>query len=671
MREAVQDPISARLYEKPQTPGINLHFEELVNASPVAIYTCDAQGYITYYNPAAVNLWGRAPKLGEDLWCGSWKIYHTDGKPMPLNECPMARTLKEGRSFEAAEITIERPDHTFRNLLVFPRPVFDEKNVIIGAHNTLVDITDQKYGEEKQAILSAIVESSDDAIISKSLDGIITSWNAGAEKIFGYTENEIIGKHISTLIPLSLRDEEDLIIGNIRAGKKVDHFQTVRVHRSGREIQISLTVSPVKNSYGKIIGASKIARDISESLAAEKKIRQSAERLQILNNIGKVISEKLDVQSILQHVTDATTRITGAAFGAFFYNTIDERDESYTLFTLSGASREAFEKFGMPRNTAVFESTFSGRSVVRVADIRLDPRYGHNSPNHGMPEGRLPVVSYLAVPVISSSGTVIGGLFFGHPDAGVFTEEHEDLVSSISSQAAIALDNSKLFEDVKALSAKKDEFIALASHELKTPLTSIKGYLQVLQRTERDQLGKTFISKTLNQIEKLNDLVTDLLDVSRIEAGKLALEKVMFNLDELILEVVENLSYTHESHRIIFDRGNPVMIYADRQRIEQVLINLLTNAVKYSPQANQVWVYLKSSEKDVTVKIKDQGIGLTNEQQKHIFTRFYRAEGTSNIAGLGLGLYLTKEIVERHQGCIGVKSEADKGAEFYFTIPLN
>ncbi|MDB5140554.1 MAG: multi-sensor signal transduction histidine kinase [Mucilaginibacter sp.] len=671
MREAVQNSIPSRLYKDPKNQQINLHFEELVNASPVAIYTCDANGYIAYYNPAAVTLWGREPKIGVDLWCGSWKIYYPDGKPMPLDSCPMARTLKEGKAFEAGEITIERPDHTFRNLLVFPKPIFDDRNKIIGAHNTLVDVTDQKYGEEKQAILSAIVESSDDAIISKTLEGIITSWNAGAEKIFGYTEKEIIGKHISTLIPLSLRAEEDVIIGNIRSGRKVDHFQTVRVHKSGRELQISLTVSPVKDGSGKIIGASKIARDVSESLAAEKKIRQSAERLQILNNIGKVISEKLDVQSILQHVTDATTQITGAAFGAFFYNKIDERGESYTLFTLSGAPREAFEKFGMPRNTAVFEPTFSGKGVIRVADIRLDPRYGHNKPNHGMPEGHLPVVSYLAIPVISSSGTVIGGLFFGHPEAGVFTEEHEDLVSSISSQAAIALDNSKLFEDVKALSAKKDEFIALASHELKTPLTSIKGYLQVLQRTERDHMGKVFITKTLNQVEKLNDLVTDLLDVSRIEAGKLALEKVTFNLVDLVLEVVENLNYTHQSHQILFDSGNAVMIHADRQRIEQVLINLLTNAVKYSPHANQVWVNLQPSENNVTVKVKDQGIGLTTEQQKHIFTRFYRAEGAFNIAGLGLGLYLTREIVERHQGCIGVSSEAGKGSEFYFTIPLN
>jgi PAS domain S-box-containing protein len=651
--------------------GAGPHFKEFVLCSPVAIYSCDQHGYITFFNEAAVALWGRRPEIGQDLWCGSWKIYYPNGSPMPLDACPMARALKEGRSFEGAEITIERPDHTFRRLLVFPRPIFDEGNIVIGAHNTLVDITMQKQGEEKQAILTAIVESSDDGIISKKLDGTITSWNAGARRIFGYMEEEVLGKHISILIPLALRQEEDMIIRNIRAGKKIDHFETVRLAKDGREIPISLTISPVKDSEGRIIGASKIARDISHRLHSEQMVKQSLYRLNVLNSIGKTISEKLDVQSVLQKVTDSTTELTGAAFGAFFYNTIDDKGESYMLYTLSGASREAFEKFGMPRNTAVFRATFSGEGAVRVADITKDSRYGHNAPHHGMPKGHLPVVSYLAVPVISSSGIVIGGLFFGHPESGVFTEEHEDLVSCIASQSAIALDNAKLFEEVKALSAKKDEFIALASHELKTPLTTIKGYLQVLDRTEKEPTGKLFITKTLNQVEKLNALVSDLLDVSRIEAGKLRLDRTQFDLKELLLEVIESLQYTNKSHQIVFhDEGQPTRILADQQRIEQVLVNLLTNAIKYSPKADHIEVQLKNTGGKVTVKIQDEGIGLTPEQRKKIFTRFYRAEGAAHIAGLGLGLYLTKDIIDRHQGQIGVSSEPGKGSTFFFSLPV-
>lgn len=648
----------------------NHTFKELVNESPVAIYTCDKDGFITFFNKASVELWGREPIIGEDLWCGSWKIYYPTGEPMPLDACPMARTLKEGRSFIGSEITIERPDRTFRNLIVFPRPIFNDQNLVIGAHNTLVDISYQKQGEEKQAILSAIVASSDDAIISKRLDGIITSWNDGAERIFGYNETEIVGKHIRTLIPLHLQPEEDIIIGNIKAGNKIDHFQTIRLHKTGREIPISITVSPVKDSQGRITGASKVARDISERVAAEQTIKQNAQRLSVLNDIGKTISGKLDVKSILQKVTDATTAITGAAFGAFIYNKVDQSGESSMLFTLSGAPQDTLEKFAEPRDPSDFDSMFSGKSVIRVDDIRMDPRYGRNTPLYGMLEGRPPFVSYLAVPVISSAGPVIGGLFLGHPEPGMFTEEHEILVDSIASQAAIALDNSKLFEDITILSAKKDEFIALASHELKTPLTSIKGYLQVLERTERDVMGKMFLNKTLYQVEKLTELVSDLLDISRVESGNLTMARNTFDLRELAEEVIENLNYTQQSHHIHIDALGPVVIVADKQRIEQVLINLLTNAVKYSPHANEVWVKLQTTEDRVTVLVKDKGIGLTPDQQKQMFTRFYRAEGTSNIAGLGLGLYLTKEIVDRHGGTIGVTSELGLGSEFYVTLPL-
>jgi PAS domain S-box-containing protein len=647
----------------------NKDFKQLVIGSPVAIYTCDKDGYVTFYNDAAARLWGRSPEIGIDLWCGSWKIYYPDGRSMPLDQCPMALTLKENLFFNGEEIVIERPDHTFLNLLVFPRPMISDDGDLIGAYNTLVDITNQKMGEEKQAILSAIVESSDDAIISKNLNGIITSWNAGASKIFGYNEDEIIGKHISTLIPPQLQAEEEIIISNIKSGKKIDHFQTVRLHKSGRAIAISLTISPIKDSRGIITGASKIARDITERLHAEKTIKETAERLEILNSIGKTISEKLDVQEILQKVTDATTNITGAAFGAFLYNTIDEQGETFVLFALTGASREAFEKFSTPRNTELFQPTLNGEGVVRVDDITKDPRYVR-APHFGMPDGHLPVVSYLAVPVVSTSGRVIGGLFFGHPEPGVFKAEHEDMVVSIASQAAVALDNSILFEEVKALSAKKDEFIALASHELKTPLTTIKGYLQIIARNERDNVSKLFVGKAMAQVEKLDALVNDLLNVSKIEAGKLQFQMEVFDIRSALLDIVETFQYNNTSHKVICNiEDTAIFVHADKQRIEQAIINIITNAIKYSPNADAVYISLEKTDGDVTIKVRDEGIGLTEQQKRQVFSRFFRAEGAQNISGLGLGLYLTKEIIDRHNGTIGVNSTVGVGSEFYFTIP--
>ncbi|MFS2186593.1 PAS domain S-box protein [Mucilaginibacter sp. Mucisp84] len=549
-------------------------------------------------------------------------------------------------------------------------PIRDEQGEVIGASHIMRDVTHERETEEKRGMLAAIVENSDDAIISKTLNGIITTWNGGAEKIFGYQERETIGKHISILIPRDRLSEEDVIIENIRSGNKVDHFQTVRLHKNGSAIDISLTVSPVKDRHGTIIGASKIARDITAAKKAETAIRHQAEKLKILNTIGKVISEKLDTESILQKVTDATTQITGAAFGAFFYNTINQDGEAYMLYSLSGAPKEAFENFGMPRNTAVFHRTFSGEGVLRVDDITKDPRYGQNAPHFGMPGGHLPVVSYLAVPVISSSGNVIGGLFFGHPEAGVFMQEHEDIVVSLASQAAVALDNSRLFTEVKELSQKKDEFIALASHELKTPLTSMSGFLQLLERKVID-VNRPFVAKAITQLKKLNALINDLFDISKIQSGKLQFYFEEFDFTGLIKENLEAIREGYTSHEIYFDESGEMILEGDKMRLDQVLTNLVTNAIKYSPESDRIEVSAKRSETEIQVSVKDYGMGINEENISHIFSQFYRAKDVNrSITGLGLGLYITKEIIERHGGRIWVESEPRMGSTFFFVLPL-
>ncbi|MBK1439245.1 PAS domain-containing sensor histidine kinase [Parapedobacter sp. ISTM3] len=356
--------------------------------------------------------------------------------------------------------------------------------------------------ESRQAFLSAIIESSDDAIISKDLKGIITSWNRGAEGIFGYREAEVIGKPITILIPKERRKEEDHILRQIRKGKKVDHFQTIRVNKASTRIPISLTISPIKDGEGRIIGASKIARDIS---------------------------------------------------------------------------------------------------------VEVNARHQAN----------------------------------------------------------------QLLNELRAAIAHKDKFIALASHELKTPLTSIYGYLQIIAKKTQEPITQKFISKATDQVEKLETLVGQLLDVVRIGADKLLLNKEMFGLGRLVADTINVCTYTFPSHTFHLESlESEVYIYADKQRIEQVLINLLSNAVKYSPFSDMVHIRLHRSPSSVTLSVLDSGIGLTADQQLKLFTRFYRAEGVEKIQGLGLGLYLCKAIIERHGGQIGVKSEPGSYTEFYFTLPL-
>ena len=524
----------------------------------------------------------------------------------------------------------------------------------------------------KQAMLAAIIESSEDAIISKTLDGVITSWNVAAERMFGYSEEEVLGRHISLLIPPGKLGEEDMIIGRIRNGLRVEHFQTERVTKTGTLIPISLTISPIKDVDGRVIGASKIARDITDQIRAQQELQTHARIQDLLLSAGTALSQNLELESVLQKVTDITTQLSGAEFGAFFYNMIDANGEAYLLYTLSGVSKDNFKDFPMPRNTAVFQTTFSGESILRSDDITKDSRYGKNPPYNGMPEGHLPVVSYLAVPVNSpSNGVTLGGLFFGHSRPGMFTAEHEKLVAGIATQAGFAIENAKLYEEIRRLNTRKDEFIGVAGHELRTPITTVKGYLQLLEQQLPEGTGKDFAEKAIRQVSKLNRLVTDLLDVTKIQAGKLEYTMMPCFLFPLVRESVDTIRQMHTRHQIVTELPDEdVIITADGTKIEQVLINFLTNAIKYSPDASEISLSVNKTENHVVVSVRDWGIGIPKEHLAHIFNRYYRAHSDRIIGGLGIGLYIAKEIIDRHGGTIGVDSQEGLGSVFYFSLPL-
>jgi PAS domain S-box-containing protein len=582
-------------------------------------------------------------------------------------------------NYEIEYRVIGQEDGKTRWIRAKGRALFDAEGKAVRIIGLAADITQNKQAElharqaaQRQARLAAIVKSSDDIIVSKDLKGTITSWNPAAERMFGYSAAEAIGKHISLIIPPDRLKEEDFIISQIRAGKNVDHFDTVRLSKNGSQLQLSITVSPIIDEQGIIIGASKIARDISSQLAAKHAAERYTNRLEALNGIIKAVSEELDLKRILQKVTDASTALIGADYGAFFYNHTDEKGDSYLLYTLTGASRDDFEKLGMPRDTALFHPTFAGEDVTRIGDVRNDPRYGHNSPHHGLPEGHLPVVSYLAVPVISRSGKVIGGLFFAHQLPNKFTDEHEELVVSIAGQAAIGIDNAMLYEKVKELNDKKDEFISLASHELKTPLASINGYLQILDRMVKEQGLQKFLAKATLQVKKLTALVNDLLDVSKIEAGKLKLTIGHFDMIPMIEDAIELVRNTTDRYQIIFEQTpTSCMVEGDGQRIEQVVINLLSNAIKYSPGTNRVEVSLIERDGKAVVGIKDYGLGIAADKMGNLFSRFYHIDdATPNISGLGIGLYLSHEIIQRHHGEIWVDSKIGEGSTFWFSLPL-
>lgn len=246
------------------------HFRQVVEELPTALYMTDADGRLTYYNEAAARLWGREPKLGEEFWCGSWRLFWPDGRPMPHDECPLALTLKTRRPVLGARAIAERLDGSRFPFIPFPTPLFDADGKLTGAVNMLFDVTPWTEPEQATQHLAAIIESSDDAIVSKDLDGTIRTWNGAAERLFGYTASEIVGKSILTIIPPERHDEETIIIARIRSGQRIEHFETVRRRKDGSLVDLSLTVSPVRDRNGRIVGASKIARDITERRQAER-----------------------------------------------------------------------------------------------------------------------------------------------------------------------------------------------------------------------------------------------------------------------------------------------------------------------------------------------------------------------------------------------------------------
>jgi PAS domain S-box-containing protein len=526
--------------------------------------------------------------------------------------------------------------------------------------------------------LARVVDSSDDAIVSKGLDGTITSWNRGAERIFGYAAEEAIGRSIRLIIPADRQSEEDEVLRRIRAGEQVHHFGTIRQRKDGTLVHISLTVSPIRDDAGTVIGASKIARDVTEQVMLAERARKQAEVTRRLNEVGTVVASSLDRDAVVQAVTDIARELTGAAFGAFFYNVIeDESREAYMLYTLSGAPLEAFSKFPHPRATAIFAPTFHGEGPVRLDDVTADPRYGKNSPFQGMPEGHLPVRSYLAVPVVGAhAGQVLGGLFFGHPEPGRFTADHEQLVVGVATWASVALENARLYVDAQNASRMKDEFLAVLSHELRTPLSAIVGYARLLRggilTGEKAMQGLEALDRSAASLTRI---IEDVLDVSRIISGKFRLEVQDVDMPLVIHDAVAVVQPAADAKGVriqtIIDPG-VAPLAGDRDRLQQALWNLLSNAVKFTPKGGRVQVRLIRVNSHIEVVVADSGIGIRQDFLPQLFERF--TQGYSGpmrkFGGLGLGLAIVRHIIELHGGTVDASSAGEnQGATFTIRLP--
>ena len=408
----------------------------------------------------------------------------------------------------------------------------------------------------------------------------------------------------------------------------------------------------------------------------EREIREQKELLETLNRAGRFLSAELDLERLAQGVTDAATELSGAQCGAFVYELEDEEGERRPLHALSGADREAFP-FPLPVEKDLFGPTLRGEAVVRVDDLEHDPRGGPGAPFPRTPEGHLRVTSYLAVPVVSRARDVMGGLFFGHPEPGVFGEREERLVVGLAAQAAVAMDNARLYRQAQEASRMKDEFLATLSHELRTPMNAILGWAQLLRDGKLDGPTTARAVQTIDRNARVQtQLISDILDVSRIVSGKLRLDVRPVELVRSVEAALDTVRPAAEARGIEVRRelrAGAGLVSGDDDRLQQVAWNLLSNAIKFTPHGGRVTVRVARVDSYVQLTVEDSGVGIDPDFLPHVFERFRQSDSSSTRphGGLGLGLALVRHLVEMHGGTVHAASPGrDRGATFTVKLPV-
>ena len=578
-------------------------YRRLFEASKDGILMVDPRtGTITDANPFMTELLGytREQLLGQELWrIGLFRDREANLEAL--------RELREKYVLRYETVPLHTKDGQRRQVEFVS--TLDQANGHSVIQCNLRDITERKRAEEALLHLAAIVESSDDAILGKNLEGIITSWNAAAERMYGYSAEEIVGQPVTLLFAPDRQDEFTQIMARIRRGERVDHYETVRVRKDGTRLTVSVTISPIKDSTGTIIGASAIARDITEHKRLEAKFR----RLFDSNLIGVFVA---DFAGTFLDANDAFLAVLGYTRAELLAGTM-QRD---------ALTPPEFHSLSQNAVKALQETGASGA---------YETEYLHKSGR------RIPVL--VAVTRIEQTETCMG------------------FVLDISGR--------------KELEKRKDEFISMASHELKTPLTSFKGFLGLLQRrltTQGDEQALHYVARMDAQVNRLTKLVNELLDLSKMQTGQLDYREERFEVDALVQEIVENVQGTTQTHRLLLEGQIGAEVCGDRDRIGQVLINLLNNAIKYSPWADTVLVRVAKDQNKALVCVQDFGIGIAKEHQHKIFERFYQVTDPEEktYPGLGIGLYISYQIVKRHGGRMWVESKKGEGAAFQFTLPL-
>jgi PAS domain S-box-containing protein len=611
-----------------------------------AVIATDDQGRVTQLNPVAEALtgWSQNDAAGRPL--NEVLVIVNEESRRPV-ENPVARVLREGTIVGLANHTvlISRTGHEIP-IDDSAAPVRTEHGRIVGAVMVFRDITERRQIEreraERQRVtqeLAAIVESSDDAIVGMDLSGTITAWNQAAERMYGYSATEAIGQSIRVVVPNDRVHEEDLVLDRTRHGDRVDHFETVRRRKDGTTFSVSLTISPVRNTAGAVIGASKIARDITDRKRADERFRLAVEAapaaMVLVDRAGTIAMVNALAEQVLgysreeivgqpiERLVPSRYRQEHAGFRAGFFSDAHQRPmgAGRDLYALRKDGSEVPVEIGL----SPIESSEGRFVLAAVTDISERKRVEHE-----IEERR----------------------------AGLLSREQEARA------------------EVERASRMKDEFVAVLSHELRTPLNAVLGYAHLLESgalsPERARHALQAIKRNAQAQARL---VESLLDLSRVLAGKMELDLAPLDLSTALDAAIDVVRPDLDAKSITLDVEGPageISLVGDANRLQQVFWNLLSNAVKFTPAHGRIRIEVTTHEAHVVVKVSDTGQGMEPEFLPYAFDRF-RQEGTGrgkSPSGLGLGLAVVREMVQAHGGTVIAHSDGvGRGSMFTVTLP--
>jgi PAS domain S-box-containing protein len=537
---------------------------------------------------------------------------------------------------------------------------------------------------ERESRVRSLVEANIIGITISESTGAVVEANDAFLELIGYTRDELHAGRIRTheITPPEYREKDHNAVEEmLRTGRHAP-YEKEYLRRDGTRLPVLLGRALLSEETNRAVG---FVLDLTERKTTEKQLRDQTQILATINRVGQLLSAELDLQKVVQGVTDAATDLVGAENGAFFYNVIGPEGEAYTLYALSGMSRDVFSGLPMPRRTELFGPAFRGESVIRIDDVGTDSRAGKNPPFNGLPPGHPPVRSFLAAPVISRSGEVLGALFFGHRDPRRFHLREEQIVRGLAAQAAVAVDNARLYETAmrdrqraEDANRAKDDFLATLSHELRTPMTAILGWSRLVQigGMAGDEV-RTAIEAIARSARAQAQLIDDLLDVSRITTGKLRMERKRTDMAAVFANATDAIRPMAEAKSLTFRVDLPsaaLPVRGDAHRLQQIVGNLLTNAVKFTPAGGRIDAILRREEHQAHIAIRDTGQGIDPTFLPFVFERFRQADSTATRqhGGLGIGLSIVRYLVQMHGGTASASSEGSgKGSTFEVRIPLD